>query len=62
MSDPAVPPAAPAAPHPALLPPSPPAKSRRWFNILAAVVLAGFAVFVAAITVLSLLLPSFRGR
>lgn len=56
-----LPPSAP-TPVPAPAPPAPPPKSRRWFNILAAVVLAGFAVFVAAITILAVLLPSFRGR
>jgi len=64
MNDPAPPPP-PAAPAPPPAPAPdvpPPQKSRRWFNILAAVVLAGFAVFVAAVTVLAVLLPSFRGR
>ena len=70
MSEPAppTPPPAPPAPAPAAVPPPPPApaapspRKRRWFNVFAAVVLAGFALFVAAITILSVLLPSFRGR
>ena len=64
MSDPVPPPppAPPPAPTPAPPSATPPPRSRRWFNILAAVVLAGFAVFVAAITILAVMLPSFRGR
>lgn len=44
-------------------PPSPspvPEKSRRWFVILAVVTLIGFALFVGAITVLSLKIPELK--
>ena len=35
-------------------------KGRRWFVILAIVTLVGFAIFVAAITVLSIRLPELK--
>ena len=35
-------------------------KSRRWFVILAIAVLAGFTLFVAAITVLALRIPELK--
>jgi hypothetical protein len=35
-------------------------KSRRWFVILAIVVLVGFAFFVGAITVLSVRIPELK--
>jgi len=35
-------------------------KNRRWFVILAIVTLVGFAIFVGAITVLSLRIPELK--
>ncbi|MBI3856133.1 MAG: hypothetical protein HY293_10640 [Planctomycetes bacterium] len=36
------------------------AKGRRWFVILSIVVLAGFALFVGAITVMALRIPALK--
>jgi hypothetical protein len=36
------------------------AKSRRWFVILAIVILAGFGLFVAAITVCAVRIPELK--
>jgi uncharacterized membrane protein YgdD (TMEM256/DUF423 family) len=36
------------------------AKRRRWFVILSIVVLVGFAIFVGAITVLSMKIPELK--
>ena len=44
---------------PAQSPAEPPA-NRRWFVILAIVVLAGFAIFVAAITVFAVRIPELK--
>jgi hypothetical protein len=38
----------------------PPPKSRRWFVILAAVTLAGFTLFVGAITVCAMRIPELK--
>lgn len=62
MSDVPVSPAAP--PPPAPPPPSEPRK-RGWFVVLAWITLVGFGIFVAAVTVLSIVLPAIaraRGR
>ena len=40
--------------------PEPAAKNRRWFVILAVVTLIGFAIFVGAITILSLRIPELK--
>ena len=40
--------------------PEPAAKNRRWFVILAIVTLIGFAIFVGAITILSLRIPELK--
>jgi hypothetical protein len=46
------------------IPPIPPAperrQDRRWFVVLAAVTLIGFALFVAAITALALRIPELK--
>ncbi len=40
--------------------PEPAAKNRRWFVILAIVTLIGFAIFVGAVTILSLRIPELK--
>jgi hypothetical protein len=40
--------------------PAEPPGNRRWFVILAIVVLAGFAIFVGAITVLAIRIPELK--
>ena len=40
--------------------PEPAAKNRRWFVVLAVVTLIGFAIFVGAITVLTIRIPELK--